>query len=209
MTPADWRALLEAFVDRRIGPDAFQRRFLEGWRANRDAHTANPRAIDALFDVVEAYNADYEQRRPTDSDEQELEEAARRALRDLKEEGAAPGVARTYDRARAREDVRRFQIRVNQLAGLGCLIALIWIGLCLLQWSAVSAEVQAVLHWSATPASLAGFILAFVPIVGSVIAFFGATDVWGWNPWLAGIIFFAAPAATIFSGWMRWWRRRT
>lgn len=207
MTPADWRALLEAFVDGRIGPDAFARRYLEGWRANRDAHAANPRAIDALFEVVEAYNPDEENRRATDADDDELAQAARRALRDLKEEGPVAAGARTYDRARTREEVRRFQIGMNRLVGFGCLIVLVWLGLCLLQWSAVSAQVQSVVDIGPTPAAIAGFILAFIPIVGSVIAFFGAIDVWDWNPWIAGVIFFAAPAATIFSGWMRWWRR--
>lgn len=207
MTPADWRALLEAFVDRRIGPDAFQRRYIEGWRENRDAHIANPAAIDALFDVVEAYNPDEETRRREDADDDELMQAARRALAQLRAEGVAAGAPRTYDRARAREELRRFQIGLNRLVGFGCLIAVVWIGLCLLQWSAVAAAVQSVLGWSATPAAIAGFILAFIPIVGSVIAFYGAAEVWDWNPWVAGLIFFAAPAATIFSGWMRWWRR--
>jgi hypothetical protein len=76
MTPADWRALLEAFVARRIGADAFQRRYLDGWRANRDAGVPNPPPIDSLFDVVEAYDSDYERRADTASDEQELEQAA-------------------------------------------------------------------------------------------------------------------------------------
>ncbi len=207
MTFADWRALLEAFVDGRIGPDAFQRRFMEGWRADSASGAGSPRAIEALVDVVQAYQPDFEIRKDGDSDEQELEDAARRALRNLTEEGALSSGARTYDRARTREDIRRFQIQMNQLVGFGCLIALVWVGLCALQVFAVSDQIQSMLHWPAAPATFAGVVLAFVPVIGNVLAFFGATDVWHWNPWAAGAIFFAAPAATIFSGWMRWWRR--
>jgi hypothetical protein len=50
-----------------------------------------------------------------------------------------------------------------------------------------------------------GFFLAFVPIVGNVLAFLGWTE--RDLPALVGaVIFFAAPAATLLSGWWRWRR---
>jgi hypothetical protein len=208
MTRAEWRALLEAFVAGRIGADAFHRRFFEGWRANRSGGDV-PRAIETLFYTVEAFTEESELRREGDASEEEMLEAARKALQQLREEGDAGGggyAARTYDRARTREDMRRFQVSLGRLAGLGCLIALAWIGLCLLQIFAVSDQIQSVLEWPAALATFAGVVLAFVPVVGNIIAFFGATDVWGWETWIAAVVFFAAPAATILSGWLRWWR---
>ena len=204
MTPAEWRALLEAFVARRISPEAFKRRFMEGWRASRAAGGA-PRAVEELFVVIEAYDPDQDFREDQAADEGELEQAAARALANLREDGApAP---RTYDRARAREDIGRFQIRVSQFAGVGCFIALTWVGLCLLQIFAVSEQVQRFFHWPAALATFVGVPLAFVPVVGNILAFLGATEAWHWNAWAAVLVFFAAPAATIASGWMRWWRR--
>ena len=43
-------------------------------------------------------------------------------------------------------------------------------------------------------ATAIAFLVTFIPVVGGVIAFFGAMDVWGWNPWIAGILFLAVPA---------------
>ena len=31
MTPSEWRTLIEAFLERRIGPDAFARRFIQAF----------------------------------------------------------------------------------------------------------------------------------------------------------------------------------
>jgi hypothetical protein len=153
--------------------------------------------------VVEAYDAAAQPGDPLKSDESELRAACSQALFSLDQTGAP---SRTFDRARAREDMRRFQIQVSGCAGLGCVIALVWVGLCLIQVSAVSAQVQSFMGWSAAPATFAGLFLAFVPVVGNALAFFGATDQWGWNIWLAALVFFAAPAATLFSGWTRWRR---
>ncbi|MGE3142973.1 MAG: colicin immunity domain-containing protein [Hyphomonadaceae bacterium] len=207
MTPAEWRALLEAYVQHRLGADAFCRRFMEGWRANRRSGAPSPRVIDDLQIVVEAFESDPARREDQGADEGELEQAAARALavlRKARDEG--PLGPRTYDRARAREDIRRFQVRINQTVGLGCFIALAWIGLCVLQISAVAEQIHGVFGWSAAPATFVSVPLAFVPVVGNVLAFFGATEAWGWNHWIAAVVFFAAPAATLLSAWMRWWR---
>lgn len=200
MSPSEWRTLIEAFLERRIGADAFARRFLEAFRAG-----SHPAAIDTLAIVVEAYEPDPDRRLDGAPDEAELESAAHRALLHLREEEG--GLSPTYDRARAREEIRRFRIDVRRVAGFGCAIAFAWVGLCLLQIFAVSDQIQHALRWPAAPATFAGLALAFVPVVGNSIAFFGATDVWHWPAWIAAIVFFAAPAATLLSGWLRWMRR--
>ncbi|MGE0828743.1 MAG: colicin immunity domain-containing protein [Hyphomonadaceae bacterium] len=205
MSPAEWRALIEAYLDGRLSADAFERRFLDAWRDERDRHLPTHPAIETLFYVVEAFTQDQTNRNEYDADETELRQAARIALAELRE--AAP--TRTYDRARAREEMGRFQVRVQQIAGIGCAIALAWFALCILQIYFVSEQIQHALHWGAWPSAFAGFFLAFVPIVGNLLAYFGATGA-GWPPLIAGIVFFAAPAAAFISGLWRWrrWRAR-
>ena len=201
MTPGDWRALIEAYLDGRLSAEAFMRRFVDGWRTSG---AAIPRAIAAMQTTVEAFEADVlsagEEGAVSDD---ELRQAAQRALAGLSEE---PTVApHTFDRTRAREDMRRFQVQMSGCAGAGCVIALIWVGLCLLQIYYVSEWIQAALGWGAWPSAVVGFILAFVPIIGNVLAFLGATQE-GWETWIAAIVFFAAPAVTLLSGWSRYSR---
>ncbi|MBI1251742.1 MAG: hypothetical protein GC189_09750 [Alphaproteobacteria bacterium] len=193
MRVEDWRALIAAYLDGRLSGAAFQRRFLEAWSADRETDAPAPRAISHLFLVVEGYDG---------GDDATLRAAAEDALSDLESSEGAP--ERLYDRFRTREDLRRFTFRMQGCLGLGCLIALAWLALVALQVFAVSDQIQSVLDWSAAPATFVGLFLAFVPVVGNVLAFFGAKDVWDWNPWIAGLVFFAAPAATMISGWMRW-----
>jgi hypothetical protein len=207
MTLAEWRALLEAYLDRRLSAEAFARRFLEAWNQARAAGAAMPGPIADIFSLVEQFDSDAQGRDQGETDDRNLAKAARQALSRL-EEAPTPSGARTYDRARARDDLRRFQIHMSGCAGIGCAVALIWVGLCLLQIFAVSDQIQAYLQWPAAPATFAGLFLAFVPVIGNLIAFFGAVDVWGWDKWLAAIVFFAAPAATMLSGWSRWRRYR-
>jgi hypothetical protein len=61
---------------------------------------------------------------------------------------------------------------------------------------------------SAWPSAFIGFFLAFVPIVGNVLAFLDAVQLRNWAWPLAAIVFFAAPAITMVSGWSRWRRYR-
>jgi hypothetical protein len=205
MTPAEWRALIEAFLDGRIGADAFERRFLEAWRAERDRGVRAPPAIARLLEAVEAYSAARNSRTAQDAAEAGLRSAANVALIELHEETPT----RTYDRARAREEIRRFRMRMSQLAGVGCALALAWVALGVLQIYFVSEQIQHALGWGAWPSSIVGFVLAFVPILGNLLAFLGAINVGGWPVWLAALVFFAAPAATLLSGLWRWrrWRR--
>lgn len=201
MTTAEWRALIEAYLDGRLSAEAFMRRFIEAWEAG----AALPRAIVDLQPLVEAFEAEIAAAREEGAaNEDPLRQAARRALANLGEEAmAAP---HTFDRTRAREDMRRFQIQMSGCAGMGCVIALAWVGLCVLQVYFVSEWIQGELGWGAWPSAFAGFFLAFVPILGNVLAFLGATQE-GWPPLIAALVFFAAPAVTMFSGWSRLRRR--
>jgi hypothetical protein len=203
MSPNDWRALIEAYLDGRISAEAFARRFVDGWNTG----AAAPRAIADLHPAVEAFEADMieagEEGRVDDDD---LRQAASRALSNLSEEGAAPS-AHTFDRVRAREEMLRFQVNAKRILGLGCLIVIAWIALCVLQIYFVSEFIQQATDWGAWPSALIGFFLAFVPVIGNVLAFAGATQE-GWPVWLAALVFFAAPALTILSGWSRWRRAR-
>ncbi len=175
------------------------RRFIDSWRA---AGGAVPRAIAAMQASVEAFEAQVAEAREEGAvHDDELRQSAQRALANLREE---PTVApHTFDRTRAREDMRRFQVHMSRVAGIGCLIALAWVALCLLQIYYVSEWIQQALSWGAWPSAVAGFFLAFVPIIGNVLAFLGATQE-GWETWAAAIVFFAAPAVTLLSGWSRW-----
>ncbi|GIK47610.1 MAG: hypothetical protein BroJett013_03070 [Alphaproteobacteria bacterium] len=201
MNAAEWRALIEAYLDGRLSAEAFMRRFIDAWRVSGGAV---PRAVAAMQAHVEAFEAQVAEVREEGAvSDDELRQAAQRALYNLGEEPAVS--AHTFDRTRAREDMRRFQVHVSRIAGIGCLIALAWFALCILQIYYVSEWIQQSLGWGAWPSAVVGFILAFVPIVGNLLAFLGATQE-GWATWAAAIVFFAAPAATFLSGWSRWRR---
>lgn len=203
MTSADWRALIEAYLDGRLSAEAFTRRFMDAWRAG----AAIPGAVADLRVAVEAFEAEVTQAGQDGAvNDDDLRTAARRARMLLDEEGPALG-PHTFDRTRAREDMRRFSISMHRIAGVGCLIALAWLVLCLVQIVFVSEWVQNAFGWSAWPSAFLGFFLAFTPIVGNVLAFLDATEIRDWPAWLAAIVFFAAPVATFLSGWSRWRRR--
>lgn len=200
MTLPEWRALIEAYLDGRLSAPAFARRYLDAWRAQRDARTTPiPPAIETLFFPVEAFPAfDVDAETANDDD---MRAAAQRALHELGAETSTPQP--TFDRTRARDDMRRFQIQMGGCAGVGCAIAVIWVALCVLQIYYVSEWIAANTPFGTWPSAVLGFILAFVPVIGNFFAFLGATQE-GWETWIAAIVFFAAPAATLFSGWSRW-----
>ncbi|MFT3729349.1 MAG: hypothetical protein QM759_16110 [Terricaulis sp.] len=198
MIAADWRALIEAYLDGRLSAEAFMRRFMQAWR---DGH--QPRAIADLYPHVEAFEADVTAAGEEGAvNDDEMRQAAKQALSWLND---GPGVAaQTFDRTRAREDIRRFTFQATGCVGIGCLIGAAWLVLCLLQINYVIVELGTLFGPQAPVLSaFFGFFLAFVPIVGNVLAFLGATKS-GWAPLLAAIVFFAAPAATMLSGWSRW-----
>lgn len=199
MTSADWRALIEAYLDGRLSAEAFMRRFIEAWTHSR---AAIPSAIAGLQPHVEAFEAQVlEAGEEGAVNDDELRQASQRALSNLGEE---PTIApHTFDRTRAREEMRRFQVQMTGCAGAGCVIALVWIALCILQINYVIEWIHGNLIENVWLSAVIGFVLAFVPIVGNILAFLGATQE-GWEPWVAAIVFFAAPAVTLFSGWSRY-----
>ena len=205
MSVADWRALLEALLDRRLSPQAFARRFMESLRGAQARGEPVPAAISIMVSAVEAFESESADRDEFSVSSVEIERAAQRALSDLRD--GAP-TARTFDRFRTREDMQRFTMQVSGCAGFGCVIALAWVALCLLQIVFVSEWVQSAFGWSAWPSAFLGFFLAFLPIIGNVLAFLDATQARHWEPVFAALVFFAAPAATMLSGWMRWRRFR-
>ncbi len=208
MNAADWRALVEAYLDGRLSAEAFMRRFTQAW-SELDGRA--PRAIADLQGVVEAFETDVGNRvEEGQANDDEMRRAAQKALGELRDDEEARGSPQphTFDRARAREDMRRFSFQVGGCAGMGCIIAAAWVALCLLQIVFVSDYVQHALHLSAWPSAFIGFFLAFVPIVGNLLAFLDAVDLRGWPIWAAAVVFFAAPAVTMFTGWSRWRRYR-
>lgn len=212
MTVADWRALIEAFLEGRLSAEAFERRFNEAWRAAQAGGERIHQAVEQLAMALEEFARAQDARTEHDADEAPLRNAARIALRELREEGEAArdGRARTFDRARAREDMRRFQVYVGRMAGLGCLFALGWFVLMVLQINYAIEQVAAELKLGVWLSAIVGFFVAFVPVLGNIVAFFGAKDVGHW-PWqLAALVFFVLPLAALFYGRTRWrrWRVR-
>ena len=205
MNAAEWRALIEAYLDGRLSAEAFMRRFMEAWNVDGPRP---PRAIAALQVHVEAFEADVTAAmEDAQVNDDEMRRAAQNALGELDEVPPSPQ-AHTFDRARTRDDMRRFTFQTSGCAGAGCFIAAAWVALCLLQIVFVSDYVQHVLGLSAWPSAFIGFFLAFVPIVGNILAFLDATQLRGWATWIAAIVFFAAPFVTMLSGWSRWRRYR-
>lgn len=202
MTPADWRALLEAYLDGRLSAEAFMRRFIEAWQNSRASIPPGIATLQPHVEAFEARVAEVQEEGAVSDDE--LRQAVQRAIANLSDDASVS--PHTFDRTRAREEMRRFRVQMTGCAGIGCAIALIWIALCILQIYFVSEWIQQALGWGAWPSAVVGFILAFVPIVGNVLAFLGATQE-GWPVWIAAIVFFAAPAATMISGWSRWRRQ--
>lgn len=105
----------------------------------------------------------------------------------------------------AEEQIRQMHHRVRTMARFGCVAALAWAAIGIGQFFAVSAQLQSITDWGPAPSTVAGLVLTFVPVVGSVTAFFGAKDVWGWSPWVAGAVFLALPLVAPTIGW---WMRR-
>jgi hypothetical protein len=205
VTTAEWRALIEAYLDGRLSAEAFMRRFMDGWRASRARSVAIPLPIEELQVAVEAFEADVgEAQEEGAANDDDLRQASQRALAEL---GDYTPTAATFDRERTREDMRRFSVQLSGCAGVGCLIAAIWVGLCLLQVYYVSEFIQRSTDWGAWPSSVVGFVLAFVPLIGNILAYAGAVGE-GWPRLIAAVVFFAAPAAALISGWSRWRRFR-
>lgn len=225
MSPADWRALISAFLEGRLSAATFAKRFSEAFdQVVRDRRPVPPRIQDLYF-IVEAYAGDPMGRGHDVSDDQDLRAAAAAALAALPEPAAgpeletAPGarpqpeiIIATYEppREEVRRDVRRAAFTLGAIGAAGCLIAIAWAAVGVMQFFAASAQIDALFGIGPAPSAILGLIVAFTPIVGSVVAFFGAKDVWMWPTWAAAIVFLVAPTLTLIGGADRWrrWRRR-
>lgn len=201
---AQWRELIEAYVSGRLSADGFKRRFLDAHADAARQRAPTPAVVQELAYVVEAYAGDPTGRGNDVADDDDLRRAAERALRALPEEAASmtPGPAGpTAEEYRAAEaQMRGTVFRVGAVGGAGCLAAIAWLAVGVLQFFAVAAQLQSVLGWGPAPSTLAAIPVAFFPVLGSVVAFFGAKDVWDWAPWAAGLLFLLVPAITMIGG---------
>jgi hypothetical protein len=199
-----WRELIEAYVSGRLSADGFKRRFLDAHAEAARQRAPTPAAVQELAYVVEAYAGDPTGRGNDVADDDDLRRAAERALRALPEEigAGAPGPASpsAEDIRDAEAQMRGAVFRVGAIGGAGCLMALAWLAVGVLQFFAVAAQLQSVLGWGPAPSTLAAIPAAFFPVLGSVTAFFGAKDVWGWAPWAAGLVFLLVPALAMIGG---------
>ena len=205
MTPAQWRELIDAYVSGRISADAFKRRFSEAFETAVATRAPTPPPVQELAYTVDAYAGDPTARGHDIADDEDLQKAARRALSLLPAEaGAAPemtpsGVSPDDIRA-ARERMRGAAIGFGAVGAAGCFVGALWLAIGVLQFFAVAAQIQHFTNWGPAPSTIVAVPLAFVPVAGSVVAFFGAKDVWGWAPWLAAVAFLAIPLASLLGG---------
>jgi hypothetical protein len=63
----------------------------------------------------------------------------------------------------------------------------------LAQLVAVYAQVHAFTHLPGFLSGIVALFLTYIPIVGSIIGFFGAKDVWGWEWWQVAMLYWGAP----------------
>jgi len=203
MTPSAWRELIDAYVSGRLSADAFKRRFKEAFDGAVATRAPTPPAVQELAYTVEAYAGDPTARGHDVADDDDMQRAARKALTHLPVD-AQPGPTAPAmppeDMAAARERMRGAAIGFGAVGAAGCFILALWLVIGVLQFFAVAAQIQAFTDWGRAPSTIVAIPLAFVPIVGSVIAFFGAKDVWDWEPWLAALAFLAIPLASLLGG---------
>jgi hypothetical protein len=221
-----WQPILDAFLEGRMSASTFCRRFTEAFDDVVARGQAVPSGIQALHFVVDAYAGDPTARGNDVADDEDLRAAAIKARAEFAPADAqspgdsgpqtqtAPGPDATYSAAEAEqvaqvEEAIRTHVRTaGMFAGVGCAIMIAFLAVCVMQFFAVSAQVQSALGWGPAPSTIAGLVLAVIPIVGSVIAFFGAKDVWNWSPFLAAIVFLTLPILVQGSAFMRWLRSK-
>ncbi len=76
---------------------------------------------------------------------------------------------------------------------LGCLPMILFLVFGLIQYTAISAQVQSFTHLNGWVSSGLAWLLTYFPLVGSIVGFFGAKDVWGWQWWQAALLYFGVP----------------
>ncbi|MBU6406548.1 MAG: hypothetical protein KGS44_05335 [Alphaproteobacteria bacterium] len=204
MDEGQWRDLIESYVAGRLSADSFKRRFLEAFAASRLA----PPAIQDLFFTVDAYGGDPLSRGHDVADDAALTIAARRCLLHLAPSANAstpppqqPGVGSPRPALRAPPGVAAG-------LGLGCLLIALWAAVGVLQLFAIAEQVDRVTALGPVISTLSASVLTFVPILGSVVAFFGAKDGWHWAPWAAALVFLALPITAQTLSVLTWRGRR-
>ena len=70
------------------------------------------------------------------------------------------------------------------------LFCLMYIGIGLAQLAAIYSFFKYDLGWYGFLAGIASFILAYIPVVGSVCGVLGAVKAWDWPIWRAVLLFF-------------------
>lgn len=80
---------------------------------------------------------------------------------------------------------------------IGALPMVVFFVAGLIQLWAVSDEIHAVTHLPGFLSMGASLFLTYVPLIGSIIGFFGAKDVWGWEWWQAALLSFGPFALVV------------
>jgi hypothetical protein len=104
-------------------------------------------------------------------------------------------VASTFDEHPAVPEAVPFTRGLASLgaATAGCLPQLAFMVWGLVQLSAVYAQVRSFTHLPGFLSGMASLALTYLPLIGGVVGFFGAKDVWGWPWWQAALLYFGAP----------------
>jgi hypothetical protein len=239
VTPAQWTELIDSYVSGRLSADSFKRRFTEAFTLAVQRRLSVPAGVQDLAYVVEAYAGDPTARGHDVADDDDLRRAALGALRDLgwretpeqptaspfppppasppapppREDGVRGEIRiESIDPEAMRQQARRMTFTFGAIGAAGCLLALLYVGIGVLQLFAVADQIQRVTDLGPVVATIGGLLLAFIPIVGGLIAYFGATDGWGWPNLVAGLVFFAFPLAIFTIGFLQrrnlfGWRR--
>lgn len=79
---------------------------------------------------------------------------------------------------------------------------IVYIVIGLFQFAAIIAGLESWwgVHWLI--AAPVAFIISYIPLLGSVVGMVGAMDVWRWEWWQAGLLFFGGLVFAIACGGM-------
>ncbi|WP_260617791.1 hypothetical protein [Klebsiella pneumoniae] len=79
---------------------------------------------------------------------------------------------------------------------------IVYIVVGLFQLAAIMAGLESWwgIHWLI--AAPVAFIISYIPLVGSIVGMIGAMDVWRWEWWQAGLLFFGGLVFAIACGGM-------
>lgn len=210
MTPSAWIELIDSYVAGRLSADSFKRRFTEAFQDAVNRRAAVPAGVQDLAFVVEAYAGDPMARGHDVADDEDLMRAARATIASLggparspepprmDQAGSIPPTSRDFEAER-----QRAVKHLGATLAVGCGMAIAYLAIMILQIFAIADQVQSVTGIGAVLSSIGALMLTLMPLIGGVIAYFGATDVWQWSPWAAGLLFIVLPMTTLIVGWLR------